>query len=34
MAKFCGGINLGAGLKVIDGIICDSGATRLTSPRL
>lgn len=27
MAKFCGGINLGTGLKVIDGIICDSAST-------
>lgn len=27
MAKFCGGIALGEGLKVINGIICDSAAT-------
>lgn len=27
MAKFCGGIQLGEGLKVINGIICDSAAT-------
>lgn len=27
MAKFCGGIALGKGLKVINGIICDSAAT-------
>lgn len=27
MAKFCGGIQLGVGLKVINGIICDSAAT-------
>ena len=27
MAKFCGGINLGTGLKVIDGIICDGAST-------
>lgn len=27
MEKFCGGINLGTGLKVIDGIICDSAST-------
>lgn len=27
MAKFCGGINLGTGLKVVDGIICDSAST-------
>lgn len=27
MAKFCGGIALGEGLKVINGIICDSVAT-------
>lgn len=27
MAKFCGGIVLGEGLKVINGIICDSAAT-------
>ena len=27
MANFCGGIALGEGLKVINGIICDSAAT-------
>mgnify|MGYP002672208867 CR=1 FL=1 len=27
MAKFCGGINLGTGLKVLNGVICDDGAT-------
>lgn len=27
MAKFCGGIRLGDGLKVINGIICDSVST-------
>lgn len=27
MAKFCGGIALGEGFKVINGIICDSAAT-------
>lgn len=27
MAKFCGGIALGEGLKVINGIICDGAAT-------
>lgn len=27
MVKFCGGIALGEGLKVINGIICDSAAT-------
>lgn len=29
MAKFCGGIALGEGLKVINGIICDSAATTI-----
>lgn len=27
MANFCGGIKLGDGLKLIDGIICDANAT-------
>ena len=27
MANYCGGIKLGATLKLIDGVICDAGAT-------
>ena len=29
MANFCGGIRLGDGLKIIDGVICDANAARV-----
>lgn len=27
MARFCGGLSLGDGLKILNGVICDAGAT-------
>lgn len=34
MSKFCGGINLGTGLKVINGIICDSASTTVDKTKV